>query len=54
MECFERKDEARFVVELYRQDTGELVETRPMTAAERHDVLQVKLPGVSREPPTEN
>jgi hypothetical protein len=51
VECFERQDEQRFVVELYRQDTGELVETRPMTSAERHDVLQSSLPGVSKEPP---
>lgn len=51
VECFERKDEKKFVVELYRADTGVLVESRSMTAAERHDVLQVKLPGISREPP---
>lgn len=51
VECFEKHDGERFVVELYRADTGELVSTRPMSAAERHDALQAVLPLVSRTPP---
>lgn len=54
VECFEKPDETRFVMELYRQDTGELVETRPMNAQERHDVVQTTLPGVSKAPPEQN
>lgn len=51
VECLEKPDERRFVVEVYRMDTGELVETRPMTAAERHSVLQGTLPGVKVKGP---
>lgn len=51
VECFEKPDDKRFVVELYRADTGELVETRVMTAAERHEVVQATLPNVSKVPP---
>lgn len=54
VECFEKHDEQRFVVELYRNDTGELVETRAMNAAERHEVVQATLPGVSKQVPGEN
>jgi hypothetical protein len=46
VEVYERPDERRFVVELYRGDTGELLETRPMSSAERHAVVNPKLPGV--------
>lgn len=53
VECFERHDAKKFIVEVYRADSGELVETRPMSAAERHEAIQVTLPGVSRTPPTE-
>jgi hypothetical protein len=45
VECFERFDYKRFVVDLHRDDTGELVETRQMSASER----QTKLPGVDDE-----
>jgi hypothetical protein len=51
VECIEKPDSKRFLVEVYRLDTGELVETRPMTAAERHSVLQATLPGVSVKGP---
>lgn len=54
VECFEKPDPERFVVELYRHDTGELVETRPMTAGERHEVVQATLPGVNKQPPEQN
>lgn len=47
VECEERGDVKRFVMELYRLDTGEMVETRPMTATERQEALQVALPGVN-------
>jgi hypothetical protein len=47
VECFEKADDKRFVVELYRDDTGELIETRPMTSAERHAVINPALPGVT-------
>lgn len=43
VECEWRPDERRLVMELFRLDTGVLIDTRPMTAAER----QVTLPGVS-------
>jgi hypothetical protein len=46
VECMERGDAKRLVIELYRVDTGELVETRPMTSQEREDALQVTLPGM--------
>jgi DNA-directed RNA polymerase sigma subunit (sigma70/sigma32) len=45
VECVERPDYQRWVIELYRNDTGEMVEMRPMTAGER----QVTLPGVADE-----
>jgi hypothetical protein len=48
VECFERKDPRRFVVELYRSDMGSLIETRPMTANERHEALNPKLPYVEQ------
>jgi len=54
VECFNKPDDTRFVMELYRLDTGELVETRAMTAQERHEVVQATLPGVSKQPPGEN
>ncbi len=50
VECWEKQDERRFVVELYRDDTGELVETRPMTAAERHEAINPPLPHVEPAP----
>jgi hypothetical protein len=55
VECFERKDPRRFVVELYRSDVGSLIETRPMSAGERHEALNPKLPIVDdwiAKPPT--
>jgi hypothetical protein len=54
VECVNKPDEQRFVMELYRTDTGELVETRAMSAAERHEVVQATLPGVSKAPPGDN
>lgn len=51
VECQERYDLQRLTAELYRLDTGELVESRPMSAHERQEALQEVLPGVSREPP---
>jgi hypothetical protein len=47
VECFERPDNRRFVVELFRADNHTLVETRPMTANERHAALQPMLPGTA-------
>lgn len=35
VECVERPDYNAFLVRLVRKDTGEVVRTRPMTAAER-------------------
>lgn len=54
VECIEKLDDTRYVVELYRSDTGELVETRPMNAQERHEVVQATLPGVSKRPPVDD
>lgn len=48
VECWERFDVNRLVVDIYRSDLGEYVESRPMTASERHDALQPGLPGLSR------
>jgi hypothetical protein len=45
VECFEKHDVNKFTVELYRMDTGEMVESRPMTASERHAATQPRLPG---------
>lgn len=45
VEVFERSLPTRLVVEIYRADTGELVDTRPMTATERDDVVNPRLPG---------
>lgn len=45
VECFEKHDTFKFTVELYRMDTGEMVESRPMTASERHAATQPRLPG---------
>jgi hypothetical protein len=44
VEVFERKVGERLVVEIYRSDLGELVETRPMTAEERNEVVNPRLP----------
>ncbi len=46
VEVFERPAPSRLCVEIYRADTGELVDTRPMTAAERDEVVNPRLPGV--------
>lgn len=54
VECVEKPDEQRFVMELYRMDTGELVETRAMNSQERHEVVQATLPGVQKQPPGDN
>jgi len=41
-------DVDRYVVATIRQDTGEIVTTRPMTAEEMADAKQGKLPGIGR------
>lgn len=35
VECYERRNNSLMTIETYRTDTGELVETRPMSANER-------------------
>jgi hypothetical protein len=44
IECREKVDLKRGVVSLVRQDTGEVVETRPMTLEERQEVLPLEEP----------
>lgn len=39
VECCERPDEDRQVVEIYRVDTGAVIDTRPMTLDERQPKL---------------
>ncbi len=43
VECSEHQDARRAVVELVREDTGEIVEVRAMTAAELSEARQVRL-----------
>jgi len=45
-----RHDDRRFCVDTYRLDTQEVVDTRPMTDAERGDAMQPALPGTGPKP----
>jgi hypothetical protein len=49
VEVSERHDPVRFCVDTYREDTGELVETRPMTDGEIANAKQLMLPSVAEE-----
>lgn len=48
--CHVVDDDRRYVVEWFRSDTGELVDSRPMTAEERNRILHPTLPKVALEP----
>ena len=39
VECYERRDNIRAIVQVIRCDTSEIVETRPMSAAERQLIM---------------
>jgi uncharacterized coiled-coil DUF342 family protein len=39
VECYEYRDSDRMIVQVIRQDTSEIVETRPMSASERQLVM---------------
>ena len=39
VECYEYRDSNRMIVQVIRQDTSEIVETRPMSASERQLVM---------------
>jgi len=47
IECRVIYDEIRFCVDTVRDDSGELIETRPMTESEIADAKQQKLPGMA-------
>jgi sRNA-binding protein len=42
----ERPDISRSVIEVFRTDTGELVQTRPMSTDEIYELRQRRIPGV--------
>ena len=45
-----RHDDTRFSVETYRLDTGQVIDSRPMTEDEREDAVQPPLPGTGAKP----
>lgn len=51
VEVYETPDERTFTVKMYRCDSKEMINTRPMTANERHAAITPTLPGVPKDPP---
>jgi len=51
IECRRLDNQTTFAVETFRIDTGELIDSRPMTTAERNAALNPTLPGVPTQPP---